>query len=57
MEHNKLAPPETLQAIQALAQLLADSERKPRACFAADFDVFDRRAVRKSFKKLFRPFS
>lgn len=57
MEHNKLVPPETSQAIQALDQLLADGERKPRACFAADFDAFDRRAVRKSFKKLFRPFS
>jgi CHAD domain-containing protein len=57
MEHNKLVPPETSQAIQALDQLLANGERKPRACFAADFDAFDRRAVRKSFKKLFRPFS
>jgi CHAD domain-containing protein len=55
MEHKKLAPLETLQAIQALAQLLADSERESRVCFAADFDAFDRRAVRKSFKKLFRP--
>jgi hypothetical protein len=54
MEHNKLASLETLQAIQALAQLLAGSEREPRVCFAADFDAFDRRAVRKSFKKLFR---
>jgi CHAD domain-containing protein len=57
MEHNELVPPETSQAIQALDQLLADGERKPRACFAADFDAFDRRAVRKSFKKLFRPSS
>jgi hypothetical protein len=31
------------------------SERESRVCFAADFDAFDRRAVRKSFKKLFRP--
>jgi CHAD domain-containing protein len=33
---------------------LLASEREPRVCFAADFNAFDRRAVRKSFKKLFR---